>query len=85
MGMGGAVGGRSLEKAGGTVRNTVRALDIAAASLVKGENVPQEAVDLMAKPAIPKWLYLLMANRGMKSQAKKHGVRKQVYARPYEP
>lgn len=85
MGMGGALGGRPLEKAGGMVRNAVRALDLAAASLVQGGNVPPEAVGLMAKPGIPRWLYLLFGNRGMKSQARKHGAGKRVYARPYEP
>jgi len=85
MGMGGALGGRPLEKAGGMVRNVVKAFDVSAASLLQGGNVPDEASALMAKPFIPKWLYTFIANRGMKSQAKKHGVLKQVYARPYEP
>ena len=83
MGMGGAVGGRSLEKAGGMVRRTVKALDLAATSLIDGGLVPKEAVDLMAQPAIPKRLYLLVANWGMKSQARKHGAKSLVYARPY--
>jgi len=83
MGMGGAVAGRSLEKAGGMARNTVKALDLAAASLIGGGNVPREAVDLMAKPLMPKWLYRLVGNWGMKSQARKHGARKTVYNRPY--
>jgi hypothetical protein len=85
MGMGGALGGRPLEKAGGMVRKVVKAFDLSVASLLQGGNVPDEASALMAKPLIPKWLYLLFGNRGMKSQAKKHGVLKQVYARPYEP
>jgi len=84
MGMGGALAGRPLEKAGGMARNAVRALDLAADSLLRGGNVPPEAIDLMAKPSIPKWLYLLFANWGMKNQAGKHGARKQIYARPYE-
>ncbi len=83
MGMGGAVGGRPLIKAGGMVRNAVKALDLAAAPLIGGGHVPQEAVDLMAKPTVPKWLYLLFGNWGMKSQAKKHGARKLVYRKPY--
>jgi NAD(P)H-dependent FMN reductase len=85
MGMGGAVGGRSLAKAGGMVRNIVRALDVTAAALINGENVPGEAAGLMAKPVVPKWMYLLMANWGMKREIKKRGVGRQTYARPYEP
>ena len=83
LGMGGAIAGRSLEKAGGMVRNTIKALDLTATSLLCGGPVPREAVDLMAKPAMPKWLYLLMANWGMKSKAKKHGVGKLIYNKPY--
>ena len=85
MGMGGALGGRPLEKAGGMVRNTRQALDLAAESLSRGEPVPQDVSALMAKPIIPKWLYLFFGNRGMRGEAKKHGVLHSVYARPYEP
>jgi hypothetical protein len=83
MGRGGAVGGRPLEKAGGMTRNIVRALDRAAASLLDGGNVPQDAADLMGKPLVARWLYLLLANGGMKREAKKHGARESVYAAPY--
>jgi putative NADPH-quinone reductase len=85
MGMGGAVGGRPLEKAGGMARNVVKALDLAAASLLAGGNVPQEAAGLMGKPLIPRWMYLLMGNWGMKREAKKRGARKSVFATPYGP
>jgi hypothetical protein len=85
MGMGGALGGRPLEKAGGMVRKTRQALDLAAESLSRGGLVPDSASALMAKRIIPKWLYLLFGNHGMKGEAKKHGVLKSVYARPYEP
>jgi multimeric flavodoxin WrbA len=84
MGMGGAVGGRPLEKAGGMARNTVKAIDSAAASLIQGGGVPEDAAALMAKPLFPKWLYLIMANWGMKREAKKHGAKKTVLARPYQ-
>jgi len=83
MGMGGAVGGKSLEKAGGMVRNVVKALDMAAGGLAGGGNIPGEATSLMAKPMMPLWFYRFMANFGMKSRAKKHGAGKQLYSRPY--
>ncbi len=85
LSMGGAVSGMPLEKAGGRVRNVVKALDLAAASLIAGGGVPPEAASLMAKPFIPKWLYCAFANIGWRQQARKHGVRKQMYSRPYEP
>ena len=84
MGMGGAVRGKSLEKAGGMVRNVVKALDMAAGGLAGGGNIPEEAASLMAKPMMPLWFYRFMANSGMKSQAKKHGAGKHLYSRPYK-
>jgi len=84
MGMGGALGGNRLEKAGGMVRNVVQALDLAAASLAGGGNIPDEAVGLMARPPMPRWVYSLAANWGFRREIRKHGVRRQVRARPYE-
>jgi putative NADPH-quinone reductase len=83
MGMGGAVGRKSLDKAGGMVRNVVKALDLAASSLAAGGLIPEEATALMAKPLMPLWFYRFMANFGMKSLAKKRGAGKQLYSRPY--
>jgi hypothetical protein len=83
MGMGGSVAGRSLEKAGGMVRNVVKALDLTADSLVRGGNVPQEAVDLIGRPLIGKRLYMLIGNFGWRRQIKKHGAQKMVYRKPY--
>lgn len=83
MGMGGAVGRRPLEKAGGMLRNVVKALDRTAASLSAGGAVPDEATALMAHPLMPRWLYLPAANWDWRRQMKKHGVRKQAGARPF--
>jgi hypothetical protein len=85
IGMGGAVGGRSLERAGRHVRSVVKALDAAAASLATGGLIPEEATALAAKPMMPKWLYLIAANFGMKSLARKQGAGKRMYDRPYAP
>jgi putative NADPH-quinone reductase len=84
MGMGGAVGGKALAKGGGMVRNVGRALDLAAAALLRGEEIPIEARELMAKPLMPRWFYLFMANAGWKRILKRHGTKDQAYARPYE-
>ncbi len=84
MGMGGAVAGKPLDKAGGMVRNVVKALDLAAAALVEGREIPPEAEALMGKRLMPRWLYTLAGNRGMRRLAKRHGVLKRVNARPYE-
>jgi len=83
MGMGGAIAGRPIEEAGGMVRKTVEALELTAVALLKGENVPEKAVALMAKSLIPKWLYIFVGDRQMKKAAKKRGVHKRMRERPY--
>jgi putative NADPH-quinone reductase len=83
MGMGGAVAGRSLEKAAGVVRNVVKALDNAASSLAAGGNISDEAAALMARPLMTRGLYRLAVNWGWRRQMKKHGVRKKADAQPY--
>lgn len=83
LGMGGAVGGRPLEKAAGMLRCVVQAIDMTAASLLSGGGVPEEATALMAKPLMPRWFYHQAANWGFRSQLKRHGARKRAYDRPY--
>lgn len=83
LGMGGAVGGRSLEKRGGMLRNVVKALDLAADALVAGGGIPDEAAALMAKPLMPVWFYRAAANWGFRRQLKRNGARKRAADRPY--
>jgi NAD(P)H-dependent FMN reductase len=83
LGMGGAVGQRPLEKAGGMLRNVVRALDLAADSLIAGGDIPDEATALMAKPLMPLWFYGTAANWGFRRRLKKNGARKKAVDRPY--
>lgn len=84
MGMGGALAGRPLEKAGGMARRIVKALDMAAAALLDGRDIPPEATAMMGRRLMPAWIYTFFGNRGMKRAAKKRGALKQVYDRPYE-
>ena len=83
LGGGGAIGGKPLESLGGMVRKIRKSLDLAAAALAQGKAVPQEAVNLMARPLVPSWLYVLIAELGWRSEARKNGVRGQLQARPY--
>lgn len=83
LGMGGAIGGKQLEKTGGLVRNVHRALDIAGAALVSGADIPAEVAQLLEKPLMPKWLYLIAANWGFRNEIKKQGARKRACDRPY--
>lgn len=83
LGMGGAVGGRPLDKAAGMLRNVVQAIDMTAASLLSGGGVTEEASALMARPLMPRRLYHLAANWGFRRQIERHGARKRAYDRPY--
>ena len=85
LGMGEAIGGRSLDERGGMVRNVKTSLNLTANALAKGESLPQEAVDLMAKRFIPIWMYILFGGFGWKRQAKKNKVdKKSMYGQPYQ-
>lgn len=85
LGLGGgeAIGGRPLEEVGGLARNVRRALDLTAEALRAEQPVPDEAVDLMARPLIPSRLYTLVASRRWKREARANGVRRQLGARPF--
>jgi len=80
---GGMIGGQPLAKLRGMMRSAVRALDLSAEELAAGRPVPDEAVALMAKPAIPKIGYRFMANRGWRSQIKQQGEGASLEAQPY--
>ena len=50
----------------------------------EGRPVPPEAVELMAKPLMPNWIYTLFGNMGWKRQAKQYGDHKELGARPFQ-
>lgn len=84
LGCGPAIQGRELTKAGGMAKNIMKSLDTAANDIVEKEALSQEAVDLMARPLVPVWMYLHFAGFGWKRQAKKHGVSRRINDCPYE-
>ncbi len=83
LGMGGAIGGRSLEERGGMVRNVRKGYNLAAQALSEGRDIPEEAIELVAKRFMPITLYTKMGNLGWNRQAKKFGARKKIKAKPY--
>jgi len=83
LGMGGAIGGKSLEERGGMVRNVIKGLDLAAQALAEGNDIPEEAIKFFGKKFIPISLYTKMGNLGWNRQAKKYGVRKKIEDQPY--
>jgi len=85
LGMGGAIDGKTLKERGGMVRNLRKALRLTAEALDRGKPVPSEAAELMAKPFLPRWMYLTIGNWAWKRQAAKNSVRGQLHAQPYRP
>ena len=83
LGMGGAVGNRPLAKAGAIVRHQVKSLELAAAALAEGKEIPPAVIELMGKPMMPRWFYNWMADLGWKRAAKKAGCSGRLYDKPY--
>lgn len=83
MGMGEAAAGKTLEEAGGMMRRPRQALDMAADALTNGKEMPMEAVRLMAKPIIPTWLFLMMAERMWKQKAAANGCKEKLGDAPF--
>lgn len=84
LGGGGAVDGQPLDKLGRMSRNIKKSLDMAATDIANGGSISKEAFDLMAKPMMPVWLYLLGGNWGWKCIAKKNGVIKRINECPHQ-
>ncbi|MFX1567581.1 MAG: hypothetical protein ACFFCV_04345 [Promethearchaeota archaeon] len=83
VGGGGAINGAPLLEKGGMVRNVIKGLDIIAEALNDDKEIPQEAVDLLAKKFIPTSLYRKFGNLGWRAQAKKYGVKQKIRDTPY--
>jgi len=84
IGAGGAMSGR-LEGRGGLARYLVRALDLAAAFLGDGKDIPAEAVALAARPPVPGFalVYRAIANSEWRAAAKANGVAGKLFDQPY--
>jgi multimeric flavodoxin WrbA len=82
IGMGGAIGGKAVEKLGGMGRNLRQALDLMADALGEGKDVPAEAVELAGKPFMPGWMYVMVAQIGWRLQARPHKAGGRLRDRP---
>lgn len=84
LGGGGAIEGKPLKSMGGMARNITKSLDKAGQALAEGRNIPQEAVDLMAKPIVLKWMLSVFGVFMWRYWARKYGTHKRLTERPYE-
>lgn len=81
MGAGAMIGGAPLEKAP-MMKNVKKSLDLTAQSLIEGSTVPDEAVALIGKTPLPKFIMTMFANSGWKGMAKPFGNQKRLRDRP---
>lgn len=79
----GMVHGTPLNELDGRAIPLKKALDLAAESLARGTEIPQEAQALLAKPFIPGWLYRAMGVYGWRQQAKQYSADKLLKRQPY--
>jgi multimeric flavodoxin WrbA len=79
----GLIHGASLNELGGRVIPLKHALELAAEALARGEAIPLQAREIVEKPIIPGWMYLLMGAYGWKQQAKKFGADRKMKDQPY--
>ena len=83
FGGGQAIDGTKLDEAGGRARHARPALDILSKALVLREMVPNDAIERISKPIIPKRLYVMGGKRRWNARAKRNGVFDQLANRPY--
>lgn len=75
--------GSPLESSGGRGRNAREGLSLLAEAIKNNQPVPNEIIQKIQKPIIPRWLYLFMAGFGWRIRARKNGISRYVRDRPY--
>lgn len=83
FGGGEAVNGTPISKAGFRGRKIRPALDTLAGALSRGDDVPDTAIQKIREPLMPKRLYIMAAQSGWKSKAKKKGCLEDLNKVPY--
>lgn len=74
LGAGEVISDKPLELLGPVAENIRQSLEMAAEALAEEKPVPRKAISLMARPALPRWLYLLMASRGWRHAGEENGA-----------
>lgn len=84
LGGGAFVSGRPLENIGRMGKSIIQSLDIVVDDIQAGRPLSDQAVQLMAQPPVPVWLYTVAGNKGWTAQAKKNQVDKIIDAQPFK-
>lgn len=85
LGGGEIIHGTALDKAGPVARRVRQALDMTAAALRSGADVPDAAVKTIARPLVPTQMYTLLSNFGWRQKGRKNHVAGQLGATPFAP
>jgi multimeric flavodoxin WrbA len=83
IGAGGAMGGGQWRKMGNMMAHAIDGFEQTIAALDAGTAIPEATQALVRKRFCPPWMYVLMADIGMLTEARKHGVLWKINARPY--
>ena len=73
-----------LAELGGQGAPLRKALEIAGGELAQGQSISDNALQLLAKPLMPEWMFRLGGTIGWKMRARKFGTQKLLKARPYQ-
>lgn len=79
----GLVHGQEFLKPGRMTMPYKHALDQVAEALTKGNAVPEEAAQQLAKPFVPAWLHRFAGSKRWKKEARRNGVERELGAQPY--
>ncbi len=82
LGGGGFIGGKDPAELRFGAKSICQSLDMASDALAMGQPVPTEAIDLLAKPAIPAWLYTTVGNLGWHLTSWQEGVHGKLWDQP---
>ena len=79
----GVVNGTPLDQLGWRANSIRKSLELTAGSLASGNPIPSEAIGLMAKQRIPRWMILSFGPVGWFLKARKYGMAHALWRRPY--
>lgn len=83
LGKGEIINGVPLVEGGGMTMNIRQGLDLAARALARGEQIPEQARSMVARPIVPHWLYRIMGWWRTRRWAKSHGAHRLLKRQPY--